>query len=420
MNEKLESARESRSDLLRQRFDLKEQRRYFRAQLRQAKSEGNDQRVSQVEERLRELTDQLDTLEQEIDALEGAIDVTSQEMDGVIEKMDDLEVNLDTAAQPREEQPQNDVGSDIARAMEKFNGLLTKGFRKMADTIERIDLEKVSEKVSEKAQTAYRTVGDAATEAARSLDNVWSEARESREAPGGIGDYRISGSSTIDGGCYNRIISSGSCKVSSDLVCREMRVSGSFRACGSVDCNGSVRSTGSLTCAGKLIAGNLVTSGSAKIQGDLESGPIQSTGSLNVGGDVEAASIRSSGGLHVDGDVEADSFTTTGALEVGGMVNADTVDIQVSVGQLKVGAIGGSDVRVTHSASGNLLSMLGTAGSLVCSSIEGDQVDLTAVKAEMVRGTNVVIRGGCDIDQVEYSETCTVDGEARVGNCVKI
>ena len=132
--------------------------------------------------------------------------------------------------------------------------------------------------------------------------------------------------------------------------------------------------------------------------------------------------MRSSGGLHVAGDLEADSLRTTGALEVGGMINADRVDIQVSVTGSKAGAIGGAEVRVTQSAPAGVLSSIlkPAPGMLLCESIEGDQVDVTAVKAHVVRGSRVVIRGGCDIDQVEYTDTCTIDGEARVGNCVKL
>ncbi len=421
MNERLESARDQRNELLRQRFDLKEQRRYFRAQLREAKAEENEERIAQVETRLEDLGNQLSDLDSQIDGLEADIDGISDEMDDIMDQVDGLGEELETDEEAPEAR-EGEAAFDLNRAMEKFNGLLTRGFQKMADTIENIDFDKVTEKTQSAMTRAAKTVSDVASDTARTVESAWNGARESREAPGGIGDYRISGSSTIDGGCYNRIVASGSCKVSSDLVCRELKISGSFRACGGVDCNGPVRSTGSLHCTGDLLAGSLVSSGSAKVQGNLESGPLTSTGGLAVGGNLKATTVRSSGGLHVDGDVEADSFHTTGGLEVGGMVNADVVDIQVSVSQAKIGSIGGSDVKVTQSASAGLLSGLlkPTSGYLTCDSIEGDQVDLTAVKAGVVRGGTVVIRSGCDIDQVEYTETCTVDGDARVGNCVKI
>ena len=427
MNLRLEDAREERNELLRQRFDLKEQRRYFRAQLREAKAEGNADREEKIEARLNELAEQLDELDDRIDGLEDQIDNMGDEMDDIMDQVDDLEETLGepvTEGDAGEKAGENagaGAGTDaITAAMEKLNGLLTKGFKKMADTIENLDFEKMGENVSNMASKAYRTVEGVATDAARNIDNAWNEAKEIREQPGGIGDYKISGSSTIDGGCYNRITASGSCKVSSDLVCRELRVSGSFRALGGVDCNGAVRATGSLQCAGDMLAGSLTSSGGTKIQGNLESGPVVSTGGLTVGGSVKAAALRSSGGLHVDGDVEADSFTSTGGLNVGGMINADVVSIQTSVGNSTVGSIGGSKVRV-YRAIGGLLNSLGVpTGMLTCDSIEGDEVDVAAVKAHVVRGATVTIRSSCDIDQVEYTDTCTVEDGAKVDNCVKV
>ena len=424
MSQKLSEARDRRSDLLRQRFDLKERRRYFRAQLRE--SADNPDRIAEINTHLEALETQLEELDGELDQVETVIDTTSGEMEDVMDQVEDFREDAPEAPEapetPESAEGEPVSGEDVvSQTMEKLNGLLQRGLQKVADTLENIDFEKVGENVSSAASRAYKTVGGVAEGAARSIEDVWTDAKESREAPGGIGDYHSSGSSTIDGGCYNRILVSGACKVSSDLVCRELRASGSFRACGGVDCNGAVRTTGTATVAGDLVAGSLGNAGSLKVQGSLTSGPFTSTGGTHVSGDLKATALRSSGSLHVDGDVEADSFTTTGGLNIGGMVNADKVSIQVAVGGSQVGSIGGSDVKVLRSATGGLLSSLGVpAGTLTADSIEGDSVDIASVKAHVVRGANVVIRGGCDIDQVEYTDACTVDGDARVGSCVKI
>jgi cytoskeletal protein CcmA (bactofilin family) len=304
----------------------------------------------------------------------------------------------------------------------KINGLLQKGFRKMTDKLENLDLDQVSESVQTAATKAAKTVTGVATDAAKTVETAWTEAKESREKPGGVGDYRVSGNSVMDGGCYNRISCAGSCKVSSELVCRELKASGSFRACAGVDCNGPVRSSGVFQCAGDLLAGNLSNSGTMTVQGSLKSGDIVSSGSLHVAGSVKGADLRSTGGLTVEGDVEADSFTSTGSLTVGGMVNADTVNIRLSVMKGTVGSIGGAKVVVTRSASSGLLTSLlkPDSSALVCDSIEGDQIELTGVKAKVVRGADVVIHGGCEIGQVEYTGTCTIDPEAQVDACAKL
>ena len=74
------------------------------------------------------------------------------------------------------------------------------------------------------------------------------------------------------------------------------------------------------------------------------------------------------------------------------------------------------------SATAGLLSSIlkPKYGTLECDSIEGDQVDLAGVQASTVRGTRVIIRSGCTIGRVEYSEACTVEDGAQVGQCEKV
>lgn len=148
---------------------------------------------------------------------------------------------------------------------------------------------------------------------------------------------------------------------------------------------------------------------------------MHSSGGLSVGENLKCADLRTSGGLRV-GAMWRRRTLKPPRLNVGGMINADTINIQLAVGQNQAGDLGGSKVTVTQSIPSGLLSSLwkNAGGSLTVSSIEGDEVELDRVKAKVVRGCNVVIHGGCDIEQVEYTETCTVEENARVGNCVKV
>lgn len=57
--------------------------------------------------------------------------------------------------------------------------------------------------------------------------------------------------------------------------------------------------------------------------------------------------------------------------------------------------------------------------TLEVETIEGEDIDLESTKAELVRGRNVVIGAGCEIERVEYSGTLTVDKAAKVGEQVK-
>ena len=344
------------------------------------------------------------------------------QLEGLMEELGRLAGPQQEQEAPEEERTQEEADW-LKGTMVRLNGLMQKGFKKVADTLENIDFEQVGENVQTVATKAAKTVSGVASDAAKSVESAWNEAKENRQKPGGVGDYRASGSSVLDGGCYNRINVSGSCKISSDLVCREIRSSGSTRTCGSVDCSGPVHTSGAFHCGGALAAESLESSGSVKVEKGLTvRDQVRASGGISVGENLKCADLRASGGLRVGGDVEAETFETSGGLNVGGMINADTINIQLAVGQNQAGDLGGSKVTVTQSIPSGLLSSLwkNAGGSLTVSSIEGDEVELDRVKAKVVRGVHVVIHGGCDIEQVEYTETCTVEENARVGNCVKV
>ena len=89
--------------------------------------------------------------------------------------------------------------------------------------------------------------------------------------------------------------------------------------------------------------------------------------------------------------------------------------------QSTVGSIGGSQVSVTQgSATGLLSSILKSVGKLTTESIEGDEIELSNVEADIVRGGRVTIHSGCKIGRVEYSEYCSIDETSVVESCVKV
>ena len=346
--------------------------------------------------------------------------------------MSDIQDNMEDMQDALEEADRNQDGTvdenefrfnmdSLDNAMDSLNRGLQKLLGKVADTLDNVDFDNIGQNVHNAASKAAKTVSNVAQDAAKEVENAYKDLKENREKPGGIGDYKISGTGVLDGGCYNRITCSGACKVSSDLVCRELKSSGSFKACGNLDVSGETRTSGAFKCEGNLTSGSFQGSGSSKIQGDLKSSLVNVPGVLSVGGGIYATEIRVSGSLKTGGDCEADSFTASGSLNVDGIINADTVKINLARAESTVTAIGGSSVTVSQSATaGFLTGILPSFGILKCESIEGDTVDITGVHADTVRGANVTVRSGCHIDRVEYSETCSIDGSAVVGSCVKV
>ena len=241
-------------------------------------------------------------------------------------------------------------------------------------------------------------------------------------------DAHISGSGRITGGDYNEIHISGSGKWDGPIRCRSFHVSGSCRGQGTVTVLEDLHCSGSLRNEGHLDAGEISVSGSARVEGNVAGREaVHVSGSLQChalyGGEVSI-----SGGLKTESDVEATSFRLTGGGEISGLLNAEEVDICIglSIGKpIRIGQIGGSEIRVRRRETISLLGRLFRDGKLnspavVVQQIEGDEIDLTGVQADVVRGTDIVIREGCEIGRIEHSGELTVEDGAKVGERVYV
>ena len=234
-------------------------------------------------------------------------------------------------------------------------------------------------------------------------------------------DMKISGSSTMPGGEYNRVSISGAGKINGDVKCAELRCSGAAKVHGSVQCAGEIRTSGACKIGGSAQCESLNSSGAFHTQTDLTvQTQLHSSGSVRIGGQLTADEILSSGCLEaasihcrdfkgsgscvVSGDLEAESAVLSGAVEIGGLLNAETVNISTNCA-VHIGAIGGSSIRITQKDVRTLFGFIRMAsGCAHIGSIEGDTIELEYVEAEIVRGKYVRIGEGCRIGTVEYGE----------------
>lgn len=143
-----------------------------------------------------------------------------------------------------------------------------------------------------------------------------------------------------------------------------------------------------------------------------------------------AEDFRVLGALEGSGGVEAGSFLARGMVTVSGLLSGDTVEIHMGGGSRScVGEIGGGRVEVWRFGFGKrspLAKALGWLSNpasksyLRATSIEADDVTLENTRAKVVRGKRVVIRSGCTIDEVEYSERLTVHRKSVVGTRTRV
>jgi cytoskeletal protein CcmA (bactofilin family) len=217
---------------------------------------------------------------------------------------------------------------------------------------------------------------------------------------------KISGAGSMAGGKYDEVVISGSGRITSAVECDLLRVSGSL------DCDGPVKArrikiSGSASFSGPVEAEETEISGSSSFRAALHTGLLRISGAADVEGSVKAKQIRTHGGLRVSGDCEAEGFFADGAFKVGGLLSADTI-VVVMYGPCEVGEVGGESIEFRRTRGArfrDIVSALGLIGpiGLTATSVEGDHVLLNQAKVGTVRGRDVELGDGCDVDLVEYA-----------------
>ena len=238
-------------------------------------------------------------------------------------------------------------------------------------------------------------------------------------------DIRISGSGAVTPGEYDAVTVSGSCRIEGPVRCEKLLCSGSVHAQGDITCTGDARVSGSMRMDGVLQAG------SAEISGSFHGGELHTqgktllSGAATLTGGISGGEVRISGSTKLGGDLEGETVRIAGVLRTPGLVNGETVEISPSGSE--IGAVGGSKITVKRADTVVHLGIFArffrwlfgyrerkNETVTVRDGIEGDEIELEYTVCPRVSGKRVVIGPGCRIDEVCYTEECTVSPEAEV------
>lgn len=238
-------------------------------------------------------------------------------------------------------------------------------------------------------------------------------------AENGLNDMKIAGEGSVGGGTYGNVVINGAGRVTGDVSCQEFRINGAGAAEGNVlarliDVNGSG------TFSGKVETKELAVKGDASVKLGLGVGDLKVKGRLSAGA-VAANTADVRGEIRVHADMEAESLTGEGAFKVDGMLNAGKLDFALH-GLSNAREIGGDTVSITLGRGFVGASLLGlfTERRLAAETIEADEITLENTTAKVVRGVNVRIGTGCDIELVEYSGMIDRAADARIGEARQV
>lgn len=235
----------------------------------------------------------------------------------------------------------------------------------------------------------------------------------------------VSGAGRIEGGTYGTVKIAGSARVMGDLSAQEFKAAGSAKVEGDLKAQ-KFKTAGSFKCEGDLEVEEGGAAGSCKVTGRIKAKELKLGGAVRAKG-ITGGYLRAGGSLSVEENVEVETFRLTGAFEIGGLLSADRVEVELE-GRSRAREIGGEKilVRVSREIFGGILSNAlaflfgqGTPKELVVETVEGDEVELEATQAKLVRGGKVKIGPGCRIERVEYSESLEVAAGAVVKEEVK-
>lgn len=219
-------------------------------------------------------------------------------------------------------------------------------------------------------------------------------------------DSQINGIGKINGGTFNQVKVDGIGEVIGDMTCNSFHCNG----------KGKIR--------GNVVSKFFQVQGMCKVMGKLESLEIRIEGTATIEDGIVSEKVNCNGVLSLDAGCEAEVFTAAGKIDIYGLLNADQVQLEL-LAKCRVRDIGGGQIIVQQGKSkgewmNKIISSFVGAPQLIAETIEGDQIKLEYTKAQVVRGNNITIGPGCEIERVEYKSHLNIDERSKVKHRVML
>lgn len=216
-------------------------------------------------------------------------------------------------------------------------------------------------------------------------------------------DLKVVGNSSCAGGQFRQVKITGECDITGDVECERL-------AC-----------TGDATIRGNLQTDELSLTGDIRITGSVGARKVSGTGDMVIDSGICGEEIRFTGNLEVQGDCESGSLEVRGGIYVQGLLSAERLQLRM-LGPCQAGEIGGGNLDVKRSKGMIWKNLFAQNSQVILQAelIEGDVLSLDYTKSGVVRGKDVVIGPGCEIERVEYWGKLEVHPEAIVKERIRL
>lgn len=234
-------------------------------------------------------------------------------------------------------------------------------------------------------------------------------------------DLVIHGSVNASGGRYNKVDVQGFGKIKGDVECEKLHCAGHLGIAGNVR-GAAAKVEGNASISGNVELKTIEVYGQLDVDGNLSFSKLRVDGNAKVDGHLTGEEVKVRGMLKTSGDCEAEVFSAKGAFTVGGLLNAGRIEVYLHAG-CEAKEIGGEYIEVKKGGSSTLNKLLkhifNSMTILSADTIEGDDIYLEYTRAKVVRGKNVTIGPGCEIELVESAEQFRLDPDSQVKQHVK-
>jgi cytoskeletal protein CcmA (bactofilin family) len=237
----------------------------------------------------------------------------------------------------------------------------------------------------------------------------------------------INGAGQASGGRYGSISINGAGTINGDVECNSMVNNGASTINGSIIC-GNIELNGASTIKGRVDSKVIKANGTCTIFGEIITVSLNVAGALNVKEKIKAETIDITGAINAEKDCESEKFNLKGGVKIAGMLNAGEITIAYD-GDSSVKEIGGEIIKIKEGdlSLNNIFEAIlmpfvknVNEKKMIIDTIEGDDINLSDVIVRVIRGRKIYIGEGCEIENIEYSEVCYIDTNAKVQKSTKV
>ncbi len=224
-----------------------------------------------------------------------------------------------------------------------------------------------------------------------------------------ISNMDIAGTGSIPSGEYDKVSIAGRGHIVGDIKANRVEVSGMAKSTGKIKAeyltiSGMFKSFNDINISEKL-----QINGTSKCDGMINANNVEVNGTLKVLKNIAFDNLISYGVLTINGECEGRKFVGNGYTNIYGLLSADIIELELWRKSI-IKEIGGAEIRVRRrSGAFNLFK-----GKLISDIIEGDEILLEGTVAKVVRGHNIEIGDGCNIEKVEYTGKLNIIGNSTI------